>query len=66
MNNLNADLARMLMAEREREFESARRRHEARPTRPAAKRPEPARRRQPGLLARALPWWFGAHIHPAT
>ena len=64
MNNLNADLARSLMADREREFEAARRRHEARPTRPAAKRPEPARRRQPGLLALLVPR-FGARVNTA-
>ena len=64
MNNLNTDLAWALMADRQRDFETARRRHEARPTRPAAKRPEPAGRRQPGLLARLVPW-FGARVTPA-
>ena len=64
MNNLNADLARALMAERQRDFEAQRRRHQARPTRPAAKRPVPGGRSQPGLLARLVPW-FGARVNTA-
>lgn len=65
MNNLNSDLARMMMAERQRDFEARRRRHQARPTRPAARRPEPGGRRQPGLFARLVPW-FGARVNPAV
>jgi hypothetical protein len=65
MNNLNSDLARMMVAERQRDFEAQRRRHQARPTRPAAKRPEPVGHRQPGLLARLVPW-FGARVNTAV
>ncbi len=64
MNSLSADLARALHADRQRALASQRLCHEARPTRPAARRPQPARRRQPGLLARLVPW-FGVRAHLA-
>jgi hypothetical protein len=64
MNMLNIELARSLQADRVREFEGQRLRSEARRTRPATKHPEPSVRRQPGLLARLVPW-FGAHSRTA-
>ena len=64
MSNLNPELARAMMADREREMTSIQRRHLAKLTRPAAKRPEPSVRRAPGLLARLVPW-FGAGVRTA-
>jgi hypothetical protein len=64
MSNLNPELARAMMADREREITSIQRRRQARLTRPAPKRPEPSVRRAPGLLARLVPW-FGAGVHTA-
>jgi hypothetical protein len=64
MSNLNPELARAMMADREREIASLGRRREARLTRPATKRPEPSVRRTPGLLARLVPW-FGAGVRTA-
>ena len=64
MSNLNPELARALMADRERDFASLQRRRQAKLTRLAAKRPEPSVRRTPGLLARLVPW-FGAGVRTA-
>ena len=64
MSMLNPELARALQADRVREAEGLRRRREARPTRPAARHPEPAVRRSPGLLARLFPW-FGPTVRTA-
>jgi hypothetical protein len=64
MNTLNTELARALMADREREFAAVQRRRQAKLTRLAAKRPEPAGHRAPGLLARVLPW-FGPRARTA-
>jgi hypothetical protein len=64
MNIATYDLARALMDDRLAEAELSRRRHQARLTRAAAKRPQPAARPQPGLLARLVPW-FGVRINPA-
>ena len=64
MNNLSAELARTLMADRQRDIEAARRYRQARLTRPAAKRPQPAGHRAPGLLSRLVPW-FGADVRTA-
>ena len=58
------ELARALMAEREREFTAVQRRRQARLTRLAAKRPEPTGHRSPGLLARLVPW-FGGRVRAA-
>ena len=57
MNMLSIELARTLHADRQREFAAQRLRQEARLTRPATRRPQPAGRRQPGLLARLVPWF---------
>ena len=65
MYALNHDLARALMNERLADMERASRRRQARLTRPAAKRPEPARTPTPGLLARLVPW-FGVRVNPAV
>ena len=64
MNTLNTELARALMADREREFTAVQRRRQARLPRSATKRPEPAGHRAPGLLARIVPW-FGAGVRTA-
>jgi hypothetical protein len=64
MSNLNPELARAMMADREREFTSLQRRRQAKLTRLAAKRPEPSVRRAPGLLARLVPS-FGVRARPA-
>jgi hypothetical protein len=64
MSNLNPELARAMMADREREITAIHRRHQAKLTRPAAKHPEPSVRRAPGLLARLVPW-FGAGVRTA-
>ena len=55
MSNLNPELSRAMMADRDREFASLQRRRQAKLTRLAAKRPEPSVRRAPGLLARLVP-----------
>ena len=65
MSMLNPELARALQADRIREAEGFRRRRDARPTRPAAKHPEPSVRRSPGLLARLLPY-FGSRFGPGV
>ncbi len=64
MNMLTADLARTIHADRQREFADLRLARESRLTRPAARHPRPAGQRQPGLLARLVPW-FGARVHTA-
>jgi hypothetical protein len=64
MNMLNHELARAMMADRDREFAGLQRRRQARLTRLATKHPEPSVRRTPGLLARLVPW-FGARVHTA-
>jgi hypothetical protein len=64
MSMLNPELAHALHTERLREAEARRRGRAVRPTRPAAKTPEPAVRRSPGLLARLVPW-FGADVRTA-
>jgi hypothetical protein len=64
MSMLNYELARALHTERLRQAEAYRRGRAARPTRSAAKTPQPAGRRSPGLLARLVPW-FGARVHTA-
>jgi hypothetical protein len=64
MNSLNHELARALMADRQREAQAWQRAREARRTRPAAKRPQPAGGPQPGWLARLVPW-FGVRANPA-
>jgi hypothetical protein len=72
MNMTSHDLARAMMDDRLRDARDRQRRRESRPTRPAAKQPEPAVRRQPGLLSTLLAHltsasvpWFGAHVHTA-
>jgi hypothetical protein len=64
MNTLDTELARALMADRERDIDALQRRRQARLTPLAAKRPEPAGHRAPGLLAHLLPW-FGAGVRTA-
>ena len=64
MNNLNAELAYALHTDRLRQAEARQRGRAVRPTRPAAKTPQPSVRRSPGLLARLVPW-FGARVRAA-
>jgi len=64
MSNLNPELSRAMMADRERDITALARRRQAKLTRLAAKRPEPSVRRAPGLLARLVPW-FGAGVRTA-
>jgi hypothetical protein len=64
MSMYHSELARALMAEHEHEILAHARRRQARLTRQAAKRPVPAGRREPGLLARLVPW-FGGHVRTA-
>ena len=64
MSNLNPELSRAMMADRERDITALARRRQAKLTRVAAKRPEPSVRRAPGLLARLVPW-FGAGVRTA-
>jgi len=64
MSNLNPELSRAMMADRERDIAALARRRQAKLTRLAAKRPEPSVRRAPGLLTRLVPW-FGAGVRTA-
>ena len=64
MSMYHSELARALMAEHERDLTDFARRRQARPTRQANKRPQPAGHREPGLLARIVPW-FGARVRMA-
>jgi hypothetical protein len=64
MSMYHSELARALIAEHERDITEYARRRQARLTRQAAKRPVPAGHREPGLLARIVPW-FGARVRTA-
>jgi hypothetical protein len=64
MSMPHPEIARALMAERQRDLFAAQRGRQARLTRSAAKRPQPAGHRAPGLLARLVPW-FGAGARTA-
>jgi hypothetical protein len=64
MSMYHSELSRALMAEHERDLTDFARRRQARLTRVARKRPEPAGHRAPGLLARIVPW-FGAQVRTA-